>query len=280
MDPNTLAALLDGRLKGADRQAALARLAASPEDVELLGDVLAVEKEVGAVRDIGSRRRPWLDTKWLAVAAVLMLAVVLPMTLRRSGVPTNQNYASLLTSRGKLAPGWENHSWAATRGATDGMTERARGVRAGALTTAIDVASARGADSVVGRLAFQVAALFVDVPGAGAVVGTFREIAGGGTGGGPDRLRVARLNARALVPESAFDNGAWLEAARIAAIDHDSAFFAGATSRDHLASLQSDATADPRLKDDVDAATRAIGRGDWDAAAAATTNVLTLLAGP
>jgi hypothetical protein len=82
------------------------------------------------------------------------------------------------------------------------------------------------------------------------------------------------------VLEPAFAVGSWLEAARVAAIDHDSAFFAAGASRDNLASLQRDATGDPRLKDDVDAATRAIGRGDWDAAAAATTNVLTLLAGP
>jgi len=285
IDRGTLAALIDGRLKGAERDAALARLAASPDDLEIVADAVAVAvadelDEPLDIRDAMARRgrRPAL-VKWLAVAAAILFAVVLPMTMNRGAAP-GVNFASLLSGRVALAPGWEQHSWSATRGASDGMTERARAVRAGALTSAIDVAAARGGDSVTARLAAQMAALFVDVPGAGSVVTTYRDIASRNTPPAPERLRDARRATRDVVSQPAFDNGAWLEVARVAALDHDSAFFAASESREQLGRLERETAGDARARDEVLSVGRLIEQHDWDALRAATTNVLALLAGP
>lgn len=283
LDRDTLAALLDGRLEGAARDAALASLAVSPDDLEIVADVAAISAEIdGDVTDIRSianrrpKRRPQL-TRWIAAAAAIMVAASLPMLIRRDSAPPADGFAALLNRQGALAPGWEGLSWAATRGSSDGLTERARAVRAGALTSAIEVAAARG-DSATPRLAAQVAALLVDVPGAGNVVSTYRNIAASRAAVPPQELRDARHAARAMVSSPSFDDGAWLEAAHIAAANHDSAFFATAASRAQLARLEREAGSVPSAHDDVLSVSPAIGRQNWTAVAVTTTNILAQLA--
>jgi hypothetical protein len=286
LDRDTLAALIDGRLVGTDRDVALASLAASPDDLEIVADVLAVADELdGSITDIRAHaakrevRRPQL-TRWLSVAAAAVLVVAaLPVMLRNGSASRVDGYASLLASHAPLAPGWDSNSWSVTRGSSDGIAERTRAVRAGALTSAIDVAIARG-DSATPHLASEMAALFVEVPGASSVVSTYKSMAASGTAVKPELARDARHAARAMVSAPAFDDGAWLEAARIAANDHDSTFFAAEASRAQLAGLERDTSGDARARDDVLAVGRLIERKDWDALALTTTNILASLAAP
>lgn len=283
LDRDTLAALIDGRLQGAARDAALASLAISPEDLEVVADVAAVSAElddgVTDIRAFGEQRRarrPQL-TRWLAAAAAIVVVATLPVMLRRGASPTVDGYAGLLSTAPVLREGWEAHSWSATRGSTDGITELARAVRAGALTTAIDLAVAHQ-DSAAQRLALQVAALFRDVPGASDVISAYNGVAKIGTTVPVEQLRDARHAARDKVAGTAFDEGAWLEAARIAAEDHDSTFFAASVSRARVADLQRAAANDPRIREDLTAMNRSIERHDWDALAGAATNILAELA--
>lgn len=286
LDRTTLAALIDGRLQGDARDGALRNLAASPEDLEILADVAAVSRELdGGVTDIRShadrpraRRPPVMKWMYAAAAAVIVMASV-PLVLRNGAGSSTDGFASLITSQVALAPGWEAHSWSATRGATDGISERARGISVGALTSTIEVAVARG-DSSASGLASNIAALLVDVPGAGDVVAAYRSLSAIHGAIPVEQLRKAQSAAREMVSKSAFDEGAWLEAARIAAVAHDSAFFATKASRRQLSDLEREASTDVRTRDDVVAVGHLIEKRDWDALAAATTNIIALLAAP
>jgi hypothetical protein len=285
LDPNTLAALIEGRLRGPARDAALSKVAASADDLEILADAFAVSRELdGDVTDIRSysgrtrARRPLMMNWMSAAAAAIILVASVPLMLRHDASPAD-GFASLMSSRIALAPDWAQHSWSATRGANDGIGERARGVGVGALTSTIDIAVARG-DSSAANLAGQIASLLSDVPGAGDVVSTYRRLSELHGAIPVDQLHKARSAAREMVSKSAFDDGAWLEAARIAAVARDSAFFETKASRRQLADLQSDAAKDPRARDELVAVGQLIEKHDWEALSVATSNIIALLTTP
>jgi hypothetical protein len=198
--------------------------------------------------------------------------------MRRETGPRVDGYASLLTGGVALAPGWERLSWAATRGSTSDIPERSRAVRAGALTTAIDVSVKHG-DSTIIALAEQMAALLSSVPGAGDVASTYRDMSRRARVP-VDQARRARIAARGVVSPPAFDNGAWLEAARLAAMGHDSVFFDASASRTQLVRLEGDATANALAGEDLRSMGQSIDKLDWDAIAVTTTNILARLAAP
>jgi len=217
--------------------------------------------------------------KWVsgAAAAIIVVASV-PLMLNRNAAPGADGFASLVSIRGSLGTGWDAHSWSTTRGVADGTSERARGIKVGALTSTIAIAVARQ-DSGAQNIAAQIAALLVDVPGAGEVVAQYRGLAAMHGAISSEQLRKAQSAAREMVSKAAFDEGAWLEAARIAAVAHDSAFFASKASRRQLSSLERDASG-AATRDDVVALGRLIEKRDWDALANATTNVMSLRAVP
>jgi hypothetical protein len=200
------------------------------------------------------------------------------MMLRFAASPSG-DYAALLSGHSALADGWEAHSWSATRGAADDITERSRGIRVGALTSTLDVAVARG-DSAAPRLAEQIAELLVNVPGAREVAITYRGIAARGLSVRPDELRNASRAARGMVAAQAFDDGAWLEAARIAATDRDATFFATRASRDRLKALDGESANNLYIRSDVKTIMDMVGQQswNWDVLANSTTNILAQLA--
>ncbi len=177
LDRATLAALIDGRLQGADRDAALSKLATSPEDLEILADVVAVSRELdGGVTDIRTfaerpraRRPPMM--KWMSAAAAILVVASASLMLRGGGTAAADGFASLITSQVALAPGWEAHSWSATRGAGDGISERARGIQRRCAQRAPSRSLAARGDSGASD-------------GCGADRGAAGGCAGGGRGGG------------------------------------------------------------------------------------------------
>jgi hypothetical protein len=286
LDRAKLAAFIDGSLSGAERDAVLARVADSPTDMAIIADTLAVQAELDAdvkdIRDYAPQTR-WSRTprmtKWMGIAASLIAVVALPLMPYLASFSTADGYASLLTSKTVLAAGWDAQAWSVTRGAKDGIPERVRAVRVGALTSAIDVAVARG-DSATPRLASQVAALLEAVAGARNVILSYRSIAASGNAVQSEQVRDARHAARTMVTATAFDDGAWLEAAHIAASGRDSAFFAARASRVQLDQLMQDTAGDARAQNDVQAVSRLIETKAWDAVAATTNSILASLATP
>jgi hypothetical protein len=285
LDPNELAALIDGRLLAAERDATLARLSASPDDLEIVADAVAIaeelDDEVPDIRPIERRRRTHMPSVawWLSAAAAILVVATLPVMMRRETGPAVDGYASLLSGRVALAPGWDQLSWAVTRGSMNDVKARARAIRAGAITTTIDVSVARG-DSAITKLANQMALLLADVPGGNGLASTYRGIARAGVSASKDTVRQARIATREMLSNEAFDDGAWLKAANIAAVGHDSAFFAAKASLDQLAGLERDPSSDQWTRDEVQAVKSLITKHDWDAVADRTNGILAVLAAP
>src|SRR5215467_6869448 len=102
LDPNELAALIDGRLSAAERDATLARLSASPDDLEIVADAIAIaeelDDEVPDVRPIAPRRRAQMPpvAYWMAAAAAILIVATLPVMVRRESSPAVDGYASFL----------------------------------------------------------------------------------------------------------------------------------------------------------------------------------------
>jgi hypothetical protein len=285
LDPNELAALIDGRLSAAERDATLARLSELPDDLEILADAVAVAEEldddVPDIQPIARRHRPHVPPVawWLSAAAAILIVATLPVMVRRETGPTVDGYASLLSNRVALAPGWERLSWAVVRGSPNDIKARTRSVRAGALSTTIDVSVGRR-DTAISGFASQMADLLADVPGANRLVTTYRAIAKAGVSAHKDTVREARIATREMLTKEAFDNGAWLKAANIAAADHDSGFFVAKASVDQLAGLERDPSSDQWTRDEVQAVKSLITKHDWDAVADKTNSILAVLAAP
>jgi hypothetical protein len=237
----------------------------------------------GGVTDIQTfaerrQRRPFL-VKWVSAAAAVLIAAVSLPVLRYEAGPPADGFASLVSLKGTLGPGWDAHSWSATRGVGDGLSELVRGVSIGALTSTIEVAVAHG-DSSVSGLASNIASLLMDVPGASNAITSYRNLANIHGAISLEQVRKARSGAREMVSKPAFDEGAWLEAARIAAVAHDSAFFRSKASRRQLNELVSATPADARTHDDVVALAQLVARYEWDAVAMRTSNIIALLTAP
>lgn len=223
LDLETIAALLDGRLKGGERDRALAAVADSEEWSTIFADAASMVSAEREVPVIPLHRRRWTRGAGLvALAATLAGLALIPALAGRSSTP-----ADLLSDpRGGLPVGWEQRPWSSVRSAEDVLTSEARAVRVGVLVAEMKVAAADG-DTAVRVLAEQAAGLLEGARAGGPAASLFRAI-----GDGSDIGR-ARSEAAQLLGEEAVALGEWLGAARIAAVRQDEEFFAA--SRDILA---------------------------------------------
>ncbi|HEY0019449.1 MAG TPA: hypothetical protein VGC13_24320 [Longimicrobium sp.] len=299
MDKNDLARFLDGGLPEEEHASAVAHLSASDEDAELLADAAAVlrdlEAEDGSViapraDDVDDadpdaetkiiplrppsteRTRRRLPTRWLALAAMVAGVVLVPLALSRSGGgPGNPGqYAGLLANReAGLPPDWGNQSpWPVTRGGGTPVVDNARAAQLGALHVDLELAAAARQAEQTLLLAARIEAMLADVPAAGLVASTYREI--GTRAGQPPQalaelLEDGRENVAMFVDEDHFALGAWAEAARLAAASRDAEFFAARASRKML-DRAGEMSLDPEAASAVDAiraAARRDGQPDW-----------------
>ena len=256
LDPQRLAALLDQRLPERDRADAVAQLAASEADQEVLADAAAVlaelegeddgededEGEDDGPRETGGvtplrppgavsrslRPSPW----WLALAAVLATLVVGPALLSRRAVEGDPARMAMLLQKADsgLPDGWtEQRPWRATRGGgVASLAPDARAVRLGVVLVDLEVAVRARQEGPTARLAGQVELLLEDVGGSGTISGQYHAI-GEAAGARPDSLRglleTAREGLADLVGEDPLRLGAWAETARLAAVSGDAEFF-------------------------------------------------------
>jgi hypothetical protein len=246
IDPERMAALLDGRVDAREREALMAELAASGEDLEVFADAVAVMGETGgAVADappdagvIPLHPRRAAVWRWLpAVAAAAVLVMLAPWLADRlrSDAPVDPARLALLLERADagLPEGWNRHPWTATRGAGDPLTGETRAVRLGAHLLTLELA-ARAGDPEAGQIAAEVGALLDDVAGGGPAAAVYRQVArevDEGRAPEPALLRDGWEAASALVDAQMLGVGAWLEAARVAAAGRDAAFFRADDSR-------------------------------------------------
>lgn len=247
VDPERLAALLDGRLDERQRAEVLERLASSDEAFEAYADAVAATRELEAsdeaegVTPLAPRRgRRWWRRPgghWLAIAATVAgvtVSTVLWTRLRAPDLDDPGRFAMLLEAEGAGLPAaWDARPWSVTRGPGDPLTPEARAVRLGVRLTDLEVA-VRGGDPRVPELAAEIGALLEDVPAAGPVAAVYREV-GRRSGESPERLEPLLEQGRVAVARAAGEDyvrlGAWAEAARIAAARRDEEFFRSRETR-------------------------------------------------
>ncbi|HEU0080353.1 MAG TPA: hypothetical protein VFQ76_22080 [Longimicrobiaceae bacterium] len=267
IDEERLAALLAGNLGEKERAELLADVAASDEDLRVFLETAAVLRQIeeaeagtspgehnpqagGAPGDAArvptkepgtakilppsmNRSRRWPSGRWAALAAVFVLAALLPVLRTGLGAPASGDpggAVSLLAERDAGLPrGWiERRPWGASLGAGDPLTPRARAIRQGALH--VDLVLAVQARDTAGssRLAPEIAALLDELPPAAPVAEGYRDI-GRRTGEAPEQLvealEEAGRGAAELLGEDLVRTGAWAETGRIAAARQDVRFF-------------------------------------------------------
>jgi hypothetical protein len=235
IDPERLAALLDGRLGGAERSELLTQLAASDSAFEAYADAAAV------VGELQAGPRHWqTPMRWIAIAAVLAglaLAPWLWMRMRSANRDDPGRFVALLAApAGSVPAGWNADPWGTVRGSDQPLMATARAARLGARLTDLALAVQRR-DTASATLAADIGALLEAVPAAGPVSAMYHEI-GTRAGAAPSDLaplltRAGSATAR-LAGADLVQLGAWVEAARVAAATQDAAFFDSRQSRTML----------------------------------------------
>jgi hypothetical protein len=236
IDPERLAALLDGRLSDADAVALRQQLAAADDDMlSAYADAVVVARELDAANPgsvelaakttipIDTARRRRSHRRWIVGAAAAAAAVATVIIWRPTRLADGYAPAQFAAAIPAGARGLEESAWSSTRGG-DGLSARARAARVGALLIDLELDVARGYSTRDHLLA--VVALLAASPGGSPVAASLRAIAADSV----VRLTGPRLNelgrqAIAVVEPSPAIAGAYLEAARVAAAAGDTAFF-------------------------------------------------------
>jgi len=300
IDPERLAALIDGKLSGAERDEVIEQLARSDEAYEVFVDAAGIVRELGTedqrtqieTRDIVPFRPPvawWRrgSTRFLALAAGLVgIAAVSWTVMRRS---TQANAASawpvalLSDDVAGLPAAWNDVAWSQTRASTEVLTADSRAARIGARLVDLDL-SLRKPDQRAATFAEEIASLLDAIPGGAPSAAAYRSIAqraSQGSAPAPEEWADLRASAALVAGETSARLGAWTETARIAALTHDAAFFSSDTYRAELERALAAARTKPaaeslpaRLRS---SSIEGTGPPDWDARFADLTLLVRVL---
>jgi hypothetical protein len=146
VDLELIAALIDGRLSGEERERAVRLLSESEPAFEVYSDALRARAELpvnAAVVPIGSahdRRRGllWRAVGSVAAAAVILIAVVPLVRQRLNTSALDATSAELVRplvmpalGARQLVGEWDSRDWTATRGATESMVDSTTAFRLG-----------------------------------------------------------------------------------------------------------------------------------------------------
>jgi hypothetical protein len=246
IDPETIAAFIDGRLEPNERAALLERLARDPEAFETFAEASAIERELAGIRpDVAGpavaatenpekfrtlkERSLWRYAIPLAAAAgigamligrVLLHPKTRPVLLSDSSTLLIASGAGTLESA--LGANWTEPAWTGTRGAASSLSSGQRAFRVGSrlavLALAADARDAEAAD----RAAIELRELLSGVDGSAAIAARLDNIVGDVRSGDRSRDAIATLrdiasDLEALVPGVWLRAGAWVEQARLAA---------------------------------------------------------------
>ncbi|MGH2349309.1 MAG: hypothetical protein ACRDFT_07595 [bacterium] len=228
IEPETLAAFLEGRLEPGERDRVLRIIAEHPEAYEVFADAAAAVADMAderrGIAPIAARRgRPrW---RWMIPAAAAAglaaialwprgerpLPLALASRLRIVEVPGDGSLAA------RLGAEWDQPGWSVTRGEGTSLLESDRVFRLGARATDVELAIRARDSSAVVSLGEETARLLAGVEGGAAAAGLYRALTASGVRTSlADRYQAVEA-IRALTNGSPwFDLGAWVEAARVA----------------------------------------------------------------
>ena len=238
IDPERLAALIDGRLTGSEREEVITQLARSDDSYEIFVDA------AGIVRELEDKATPWWrrgSTGFLAIAAGLVGIAALSWTMmqRSAGVnaPSDWPVALLTDDVAGLPAEWNDVAWPRTRGArTEALTADSRAARIGARLVDLELAL-RKPDQRAAGFAEELASTLDAVPGGAPIAAWYRSVAQSANQGiapATDEWSTMRANAEAAAGQMPARQAAWAETARIAAMRHDASFFSSDTFRPEL----------------------------------------------
>jgi hypothetical protein len=228
LDEETLAAFLDGTLPAAERASVLNTLANDPEAYAGFLDAASIAAAANADVAPGVMRvkspRPWRRSMMLAgpvLAAAGIAAVIFVARGPRAGDTIDLMLGAQLASASgagtvdaSLGGDWDRPGWSVVRGGEASTASAGTAARVGARVAQLEYA-ASAADSVAWqRVAATLADLVTSIEGGGPAAQQLRVVA---IPVARDRTMLARQLRELSGTPSAFDVGAWLETARLAA---------------------------------------------------------------
>ena len=253
LDPERLAALLDGRLNQGEADEVRSALASSSDDTTAAyADAVAIVSELAGekmARVQEGRAKPFRVWAWsTAFAAAAVILVTLTLRPKRDVGGTPAEAASLIAQTAMTQPGLD---WSSTRGATEDISVASRAARAGALLLDLEVAVRRGDLAVARQRSSAVVRLMDQVTGGAVVVAPYRgfALADSATPPSAEERKVVAGEVLQLVGTEIATAAVYLEALRIADPSGET------KTLDELVSRASRAVA--ALRTDTDPATRA-----------------------
>ena len=279
LDDERVAAFIEGRLEGDERDAVLARLSADPEWREVLMRVtdldegtkpaLVTERDDAGSTTPNRFRRSW---PWLGLAAAASVTFIV-MSVRERSAPLlaltrslHPVVASTIVVEPEQLAALQLQRWSVQRAASDSLTSTSRAIRLG--VWAVDAFLDRTGGGQAAREAM--VSLLNPVPGSGPAIALLR------TAQDSSSSANAFNAVRATVESAAFDVGAWLELVRAGAQPSVSENAAVA-----LVLLLRDAQgADSELVEQTRAVSRAVRDRDTVVAKQAASHLLFGLASP
>lgn len=198
IDPERLAALMEGKLSASEAAEVRAELAASdPELVAAFADAAAVSTELDIVKDtpsISPARGRRSIYGWSALATLAAAALVFSVVRLSGGGDQGFSAKSLIAPLPGTVQAPAGDPWSAVRGAGDDLAPSVRAARLGVMIVDLELASRVGDTIGVRRKAATIAALADGLPGAGPLVTQYRAIASGKAFPSPADTTRDRLN--------------------------------------------------------------------------------------
>lgn len=275
IDPERLAAFLDGRVAEPERSAVVKQIASSDEAYDVLVDVSAVLPEVESttlVHDAPAAKRRFrfarskrVSVVVLAFAAMLVFAVAVKSWLNRGATNGDGPLVALATpTNGLDADFYRAPLWSATRGESAPIRSDARAVRLGVRLADVSLSVNAPTSSGSSALA-DIAELLDGIPGAAATAAQIRSMSA--TSDSSDaQARNAYADVVQFADRALVDAGFTLELSRAAARSRNSDFFTNARTARALARVADLPALRERAPNDIPALhalTRSAASADW-----------------
>ena len=253
IDLELIAAFMDGRLKGAERERAIKLLRDSEAAFEVYADALRARADLGeaVVIPITTPRQAWRGGWRVAVpfaaAAMLMIAILPTIQARRGRATTDGSVTSItrpLFTVGAnvstaLGPRWDERDWTVYRGGGSTAVDSTTTFRLGVRATDLHIALAASDGERAARLTGEVLDLLQGVNLADAVRANYADLRdqlsrGEVTADVVSRASRAENDLDEFLGSRWFGFGKWFAAGEIASRARSTSFFAAPNTQRFL----------------------------------------------